>query len=187
MCLGSKNMRLGFGEKTHKTKFKSEARNRIWNGPEDSADPFISQKKKFFQSTLCGYSKLVSCDAWCNAKDEKLIRSSWAEKTSKNCWKLDKIKYCNFSAVFGRFLSPGWSDQFFVFCVASGVTRYKFRVPTKRTFDKLIFWLIKGSALSSGPFQIRFRASDLNFVFCVCSPKPNRTFLEPRQIRYWEK
>ena len=35
-------------------------------------DPKIAQtplkvKKKFFQTTLCGYSKLVSCDTWCNA------------------------------------------------------------------------------------------------------------------------
>ena len=31
--------------KRKKTKFKSEARNRIWNGPEDNTDPFISEKK----------------------------------------------------------------------------------------------------------------------------------------------
>ena len=163
-------MRLGFCEQTQKTKFKSEAWNRIWNGPEEGADPFIS-----------GYSKHVSCDAWRIAKDKKLIRSSWAEKTSKNCRKLDKIKYCNFSSVFGCFLSPGWSDQFFVFCNALGVTRFK------GYFGEFFFWLIKGSALSSGPFQIRFRASDLNFVFCICSPEPNRILLEHRQIRYWKK
>ena len=29
ICLGSKNVRLGLGEQTQKTKFKSEARNRI--------------------------------------------------------------------------------------------------------------------------------------------------------------
>ena len=40
-------MRLGSGEQMQKTKFKSEARNRIWNGPEDSADPFISEKNSF--------------------------------------------------------------------------------------------------------------------------------------------
>ena len=155
-------------------------------GPKITQTP-LKVKKKILQSTLCGYSKLVSCDAWCNAKDEKLIRSSWAEKTPKNCRKITIFDFVQFSTVFGRFLSPGWSDQFFVFCIASGVTRYKFRVPTKGTLEELFFWLIKGSALSSGPFQIRFRASDFNFVFCVCSPKPNRTFLEPRQIRYWKK
>ena len=107
-------------------------------------------------------------------------------KRPKTAKKITLFDFVQFSTVFGRFLSPGWSDQFFVFCIASGVTRYKFRVPTKGTLEKLFFWLIKGSALSSGPFQIRFRASDFNFVFCVCSPKPNRTFLEPRQIRYWK-
>ena len=41
-----KNVRMGLGDQTQKTKFKCEARNRIWNGPEDCAGPFISQKKK---------------------------------------------------------------------------------------------------------------------------------------------
>ena len=47
-------MRLGLGEQTQKTNFKSEAQNRIWNGPEDSADPFISQKKSLFNVHFVG-------------------------------------------------------------------------------------------------------------------------------------
>ena len=69
-------------------------------------------RSKYFclQSTLCGYSKLVSRDAWHKAKDQNSIWSSWAEKTSQNWWKFAEIQIWGFSAVFGRFLSPGWSD-----------------------------------------------------------------------------
>ena len=68
-------------------------------------DPFISRGGQIFQSTLCGYSKLVSWDACHNAKDKKLIRSSCDEKTSKNCWNNTKFDFTQFSTVFGRFLS----------------------------------------------------------------------------------
>ena len=58
-------MRLGLGEQTQKTKLKSEAGNRILNGPEYSAGPFISKKKRFskvpFVGTLNLY--LVTPDA----------------------------------------------------------------------------------------------------------------------------
>ena len=73
------------------------------------------------------------------------------------------------------------------FCVETVSPSRSIWIPWTPLSEQLFFSLIKGSVLSSGPFQIRFRASDLNFVFCVCSPKPNRTFLEPRQIRYWKK
>ena len=56
-------MRLGLGDQRQKLKFKSEARNRILNGPEDSPDPFISWEKLFLQITLCRFSKLMSHDA----------------------------------------------------------------------------------------------------------------------------
>ena len=46
------------------------------------------------------------------------------------------------------------------------------------------FLLIKGSALSSWPFQIQFRASDLNFVFCVQGTVAQGDF-GPR--RFWSK
>ena len=59
--------------------------------------------------------------------------------------------------------------------------------PQRVLCRNFFFLLIKGSALSLGPFQIRFQASDLNFVFCVCSRKPNRTLLEHRQIKYGKK
>ena len=47
-------MRLGLGEQTQKTKFNSEARNGIWNGPEVSADPFISKKKNYSKVPFVG-------------------------------------------------------------------------------------------------------------------------------------
>ena len=53
----------------------------------------------------------VSWAAWHNAKDEKLIWSSLAEKTLENYWKLGKVKLCSISAVLGCFLRPGLSDQ----------------------------------------------------------------------------
>ena len=107
-------------------------------------DPFKSWKK-FLLSTFCGYSKLVSWDAWHNSKDENLIRSSFDEKMSKNGWNRTKFDYIQFSTVFERFLSPGRSDLCFVLCIMSGILRHKFRVPTKGTLEEFFFWLKKGS------------------------------------------
>ena len=81
----------------------------------------------------------MSWDAWHNAKDEKLIRLSCDEKTSKNCWNSTKFDFTQFSIVFERFLSPGWSDLCLVFCIVSGILRHKFRVPTKGTLVDFFF------------------------------------------------
>ena len=108
-------------------------------------------RSKYFclQSTLCGYSKLVSQDAWHKAKDQNSIRSSWAEKTSKNSWKTSNLDFGKFWAVLGRFLSSGRSDWILVFCFVSGIPRHKFRVPTKGTLKTKIFQPTKGFCLSS--------------------------------------
>ena len=74
-------------------------------------DPFISWKK-ILQSTLCGYSKLVSWDVWLNAKGEKWSDHHFNGEKSKHCWKFEIIQ---FSTVFEHFLIPGRSDQFQVF------------------------------------------------------------------------
>ena len=42
-----------------------------------------------FQTTPCGYSKLVSWEAWYNAKGISLIQASCAEKTPKMSPKID--------------------------------------------------------------------------------------------------
>ena len=42
-----------------------------------------------FQTTSCGYSKLVSWEAWYNAKGISLIQASCAEKTPKMSLKID--------------------------------------------------------------------------------------------------
>ena len=42
-----------------------------------------------FQTTPCGYSKLVSRGAWYNAKEISLIRASSAEKTPKMFLNID--------------------------------------------------------------------------------------------------
>ena len=81
----------------------------------------------------------MSWDAWHNAKDEKLIRLSCDEKTSKNCWNSTKFDFTQFSIGFERFLSPGWSDLCLVFCIVSGILRHKFRVPTKGTLEDFFF------------------------------------------------
>ena len=44
---------------------------------------------KMFQTTSCGYSKLVSQGAWYNAKEISLIRASSAEKTPKMFLNID--------------------------------------------------------------------------------------------------
>ena len=123
-----------------------------------------------FQSYLCGYSKLVSQDAWHGAKDQNSIWSTWAEKTSKNCWNLQEIKNWYFSSVFWRFLSPGWSDWVLVFCSVSGILRHKFRVPTKGTLKTKIFWPTKGGWLSSEPrSQTKMHK---NYFFKAVNPIP---------------
>ena len=88
-------------------------------------------------------------------------------KTSKNCSKLDKIKYYDFSAVFGRFLSPRWSDQFIVFWRN--------------------FFTYKGVCTIFVAISDTVPGLGYKFCFCICSPKPNCKFLEYRQIRYWKK
>ena len=84
----------------------------------------------------------MSWDAWHNAKDEKLIRSSCDEKTTKNCWNNTKFDFTQFVTVFERFLCPARSYLCLVFYIVSSILRYNFRVPTKGEF---FFRLIKGS------------------------------------------
>ena len=52
-------------------------------------------------------------------------------KTKKN----EIFDFAQFSTVFGCFLSPERSDQFFVFCIVSGVTRSMFTGLTKGTME----------------------------------------------------
>ena len=78
--------------------------------------------------------------AGCKRLDKNPILLGW-----EICRKLSKIKLCIMSAVFGRFLITWWSDQLFVFCIVSGVSRHKFRVPTKGTLEDFFSRLIKGS------------------------------------------
>ena len=179
-------MRLGLGEQTQKTKFKSEARNRIWNGPEDNADPFKGQKKSFskvpFVGTLNLY--LVTPDAMQKTKN-------WSDhpglrKRPKTAEKLQYLILSSFQQFLDVFSAQDDRINFSSFALHQASQDTSLEYP-QRVLWRNFFLLLKGSALSSRPFQVRFRASDLNFIFCVCSPKPNCTFLEPRQIRYWKK
>ena len=156
------------------------------NKPQFLPWPLYKSNKKISQSTLCWYSKLVSWDAWHNAKDEKLIRSSCDEKTSKNCWNNTKFDFTKFSTVL-TFSQPRKIGS--IFSVLHCVRLLKTQVQSihKRYFGGFFLWLIKRSGLSSGPFQLRFLYWNSNLFFCVWSPKPNRTLLEHRRIRYWKK
>ena len=60
----------------------------------------------------CDHSKLVSCDAWCNANDTTFIQLSWAKNMSKECWKTIKLDFAQFSQprVIG-------SDFFLFYCL----------------------------------------------------------------------
>ena len=91
------------------------------------------------------WARIIMIVAWlslagCKRLDKNPILLGW-----EICRKLSKIKLCIMSAVFGRFLITWWSDQLFVFCIVSGVSRHKFRVPTKGTLEEFFFRLIKGS------------------------------------------
>ena len=68
----------------------------------------------------CDHSKLVSCDAWCNAKDTTFIQSSWAKNMSEECWKTKKLDFAQFSQprVIG-------SDFFLFYCLRHLETQVK--------------------------------------------------------------
>ena len=89
------------------------------------------------QSAPCWYSKLVSWDAWFNGKGLSSIGSSCAEKTSKMCQNIGNCQKSRFSMVFGLFLGWHWSDWAQTFFTESGISRHKFRVPTRGTLEHI--------------------------------------------------
>ena len=106
---------------------------------------------EFLRKICCGYSKLVSKNAWLNAKGISSIRSSSAEKMSKNWWFDRHPEYVNFLTHCGRFLSPelsDWADSFFI---ESGILRYKFRLTTAWFSEKL-----KNKFFNGLPFKNMF-------------------------------
>ena len=95
---------------------------------------------KVLQSAPCWYSKLVPWDAWLNGKGLSSIGSSCAEKTSKMCQNIGNCQNSKFSMVFGLFLGSHWSDWAQTFFIESGISRHKFRVPTRGTLKHLDFY-----------------------------------------------
>ena len=73
-----------------------------------------------------------------------LIQASWAEKTSKMCQKMNNFGNPTIWQVFGRFLSPGVSDQKKKSIPEISITWHKFRVPTCHIYDELFFTLFGG-------------------------------------------
>ena len=101
------------------------------NGPKyGSVRPFLVN---FYsrQSTLCGYSKLVSGDDWHHANLIRSFRSSNFEKTLK-IWS----KYWWFH-IFERFLNSGRLDSTDFCCISSDISWQAYRVPTRHTLMKL--------------------------------------------------
>ena len=128
----------------------------------------------------------MSQDAWHRAKDQNSFRPSWAEKTSENRWKITIFQFLQFSAVFGRFLRPCWSDWLLVICSVSGISRHKFRVPTKGTLKTKIFWPTKGAWLSS---EVRLQTKmDKNYFFNAVNPIPMYRHMEfySKFGRFWD-
>ena len=132
-------MRLGLGEQTQKTKFKSEARNRIWNGPEDNADPFKGKKKSFskvpFVGTLNLY--LVTPDAMQKTKnwsDHPGLRKR--PKTVENWTKSNIVILLQFLGIFSA-QDDGINFSSFALRQASK----DIRVHTNGTLEELFFYL----------------------------------------------
>ena len=92
----------------------------------------------------------------------------------KNSQKLPKKCKNWILPVFGRFLCPGRSDWFLVFCIFSGSLRHKFRVSTRHTLKKFFFCVSLnfdrkerhfGNA-SSGHFEFLF-VSGVHIATCA--------------------
>ena len=99
-------MRLGF----HKTKFKSEAHNRVWNGPEDSLD------KKSFKIPFREGLKSVACQAqslFMMMKKQNFNRRQWGSAMDTRGW---RRKIC----LFGNF-QIFWQSPRFIFKLLVGI------------------------------------------------------------------
>ena len=57
------------------------------------------------------------------------------QKTVKEIWPILRMPFEN--DVLDFFLSPQCTNHFLVFCILSGISRYKFRSPTWGTLEKL--------------------------------------------------
>ena len=56
-----------------------------------------------FKTTSCGYSELVSWEAWYDAKGISLIQASLTEKTPKTCLKIDIFSLTDKRAISDHF------------------------------------------------------------------------------------
>ena len=122
---------------------------------------------KVLQSAPCWYSKLVSRDAWFNRKGLSSIGSSCAEKTSKMCQNIGNCQNSKFSMVFGLFLGSHWSDWAQTFFIESGISRHKFRVPTRGTLKHSNFRLLPTLTPLEGTFGKIFLALKLHFSYSI--------------------
>ena len=127
----------------------------------------------FHQTMPCGYSKLVSEDAWQDAKGIRSFRSLNFEKTSKMWSKLTNLP------VFGRFLRIECSKSPNSFCILSGIFWHKFRVPTWGSLVKIEnhhFWPCRPLARSSLGQKIMF-STNTYFYKLLYMPKRSSKIL----------
>ena len=123
-------------------------------GPQNFVGPPWGPNFKVLGIIWCGYSKLVSQDAWHNAKGISSIWPPCPEKTSKMWSDFVVSKYPNISEHFGSFLWTGWSDWADSFCIVPGVSRHKFRVPTSYNSDNFEIWTLRGAnKILGGPVE----------------------------------
>ena len=88
-----------------------------------------SQKLKCFKVPLVGTLNL------CLEMPDSM-KKVWAQSDQcepRNHWKFAVLTISNIFAHFGRFLRTGWSDWAQTFSIKSGISRHKFRVPTRGT------------------------------------------------------
>ena len=107
------------------------AQTPLWVGKKFSKVPFVGTLN------LC----LETPDTMQKTK-------SWSDHhVMRKCPKTAEIIqsfFTKFLTVLERFLSPGRSDLCLVFCIVSGISRHKFRVPTKGTLEEFFFSTCKG-------------------------------------------
>ena len=147
MCLASQflleRLFIYILKQVHLSKFGNKYFYPWGNGYKNFVGPPKGPKFKVLAIICCGYSKLVSRDAWHNAKEIGSIWSPCCEKTSKT-FKILGIFWNNkIGPCFGSFLRAYWSDWVDSFCIVPGVPIHKFRVPTTYSCENFEFWPLR--------------------------------------------
>jgi hypothetical protein len=114
-------------------------------GPQKFCRPPLGPNFRVLGIIWCGYSTLVSRDAWHNAKGISSIRSPCPEKTFKTFINIGIFRNNKIGPHFGRFLRARWPHFADSFCFVPGILIYKFRVPTSYNYENFEIWTQRGS------------------------------------------